>query len=249
MAFHFILLLLFLFLLCPILQAAESQEPACGEEVCGNVTIFSAFGINRSCYTKPWFRVTCKPTPGGEKPFINVNGIELELLDSIYSDADADAVLISNPVTHINCDHLNEASMSMDLSGTPFFFSSDRNNFGSVGGGNLATILSKESDSLAGFVQPRCDDDASESGCYTEFTGNFTSYTVNMTAMYPDSKRRASAFIFNNNFFPPAYPLPTGINIGTTHFPAVLSWNSTYCGDLGQSRVVTSIAWLSFFFF
>ncbi|KAG4181995.1 hypothetical protein ERO13_A09G017300v2 [Gossypium hirsutum] len=236
MGFHFILLLLFLFLLCPILQAAESQEPACGEEVCGNVTIFSPFGINRSCYTKPWFRVTCKPTPGGEKPFINVNGIELEVLDSTYSDADADAVLISNPVTHINCDHLNEASVSMDLSGTPFFFSSNRNNFGSVGCGNLATILSKESDSLAGCVQPRCDDDASESGCYTEFTGNFTSYTVNMTAMYPDSKRCASAFIFNNNFFPPAYPLPTGINIGTTHFPAVLSWNSTYCGDPGCTR-------------
>ncbi|MBA0753717.1 hypothetical protein Gogos_020559, partial [Gossypium gossypioides] len=107
------------------------------------------------------------------------------------------------------------------------------NNFGSVGCGNLATVLSNEADSLAGCVQPRCDDGASESGCFTLIPGNFTSYTVNMTAMYPDSIKCASAFIFSVYSFSSAYPLPTGINIGTTHVPAVLSWNSTYCGDAG----------------
>ncbi|TYJ16998.1 hypothetical protein E1A91_A09G020100v1 [Gossypium mustelinum] len=235
MGFHlalYFILLLFLFLLCPILQAAEIfQEPACGEEVCGNITIPSPFGIQRNCYTKPWFRVTCKSTRNGEKPFINVNGIDLEVLDSLFSDADA--IVISIPVTHINCDHMNEASMSVNLSGTPFFFSSEMNYFGSVGCGNLATILSDEADSLGGCIQPRCDDGASESGCFTEITGNLTSYTVTMTAMYPDSKRCASAFIFSMYSFRSAYPLPNGINIGTTHVPAVLNWNSTYCGDAG----------------
>ncbi|TYH01001.1 hypothetical protein ES288_A09G022300v1 [Gossypium darwinii] len=229
---YFILLLLFLFLLCPILQAAESQEPACGKEVCGNITIPSPFGIDSSCYTHSWFRVTCNSTRNGKRPSINVNGIDLEVLDSIYSDA----ILISNPVTYINCERISEASVSVNLSGTPFFFSSDKNIFGSVGCGNLATVLSNEADSLGGCVQPRCDHGASESGCFTGIAGNFTSYTVNMTAMYPDSNRCASAFIFSVYSFSSAYPLPNGINFGTRHVPAVLSWNSTYCGDGGCGR-------------
>ncbi|KAB2064413.1 hypothetical protein ES319_A09G017500v1 [Gossypium barbadense] len=57
-----------------------------------------------------------------------------------------------------------------------------------------------------------------------------------MTAKYPDSNRCASAFIFSSYSFSIAYPLPTGINIRTTHVPAVLSWNSTYCGDGGCGR-------------
>ncbi|TYI63451.1 hypothetical protein E1A91_D09G018900v1 [Gossypium mustelinum] len=104
------------------------------------------------------------------------------------------------------------------------------NYFGSVGFGNLATILSNEGHSLGGCIQLRSDDGASESGCITLITANFTSYTVNMTAMYPDSKRCASAFIFSEYPFG-TYSLPTGINIETTHVPALLSWNSSYCGE------------------
>ncbi|MFQ6630649.1 hypothetical protein Gotur_008455, partial [Gossypium turneri] len=206
LALYFILLLLFLFLLCPILQAAESQEPACGKEVCGNITIPSPFGIHRRCYTHPSFRVTCKQTLNGDKPFITVKGMDLEVLGkALYSNA----ILISYPVTYFNCDRINEASVRVNLSGTPFFFSSDMNYFGSVGCGNLATILRSEADSLGGCIQPRCDDGASESGCFTQITANLTSYTVNMTAMYPDSKRYASAFIFSKYSFRSAYPLPT----------------------------------------
>ncbi|MBA0844637.1 hypothetical protein Goarm_022700 [Gossypium armourianum] len=158
LALYFILRLLFpfVFLLCPILQAAESQEAACGE-VCGNITIPSPFGIPSTCYTHPWFRVTCNQTLNGEKPFINVNGSDLEVLGSIHSGA----ILISNPVTYINCD---KASVSVNFSGTPFFFSSEKNVFGLVGCGNLATISSIEADSLGGCIQPRCDHGASESG-------------------------------------------------------------------------------------
>ncbi|KAH1092149.1 hypothetical protein J1N35_019406 [Gossypium stocksii] len=230
LALYFILLLLFL--LCPILQAAESQETACGKEVCGNITIPSPFGIHSTCYTKPWFRMTCNRTLNGVKPFINVNGINLEVLGKAL---DSNAILINNPVTYIN--RINEARVRVNLSGTPFFFSSDWNYFGSVGCGNLATISLSEADSLGGCIQPRCDDGASESGCFTEITANLTSYTVNMRAMYPDSKRRASAFIFSKYFFRSAYPLPTGINNGTKHVPAVLNWNSTYCSDGGCRRL------------
>ncbi|KAG8482651.1 hypothetical protein CXB51_024276 [Gossypium anomalum] len=237
LALYFILLLLFL--LCPLLQAAELQEPACGEEVCGNITIPSPFGIRRSCYAKPLFRVTCNETLNGEKPFINVNGINLEVLGkALYSNA----ILISNPVTYINCDHINEARVSVNLSGTPFFFSSDMNYFGSVGCESLATILSNGTDSLGGCIQPTCDDGVSESGCFTEITGNLTSYTVTMTAMYPDNNRCASAFMFSMYSFRSVYPLPPGISIKTTHVPAVLNWDPTYCGDAVDFAIYTLFA-------
>ncbi|MBA0634153.1 hypothetical protein Godav_025450, partial [Gossypium davidsonii] len=79
---------------------------------------------NQSTNNLP-YAYTLTQTLNGDKPFINVNGIDLEVLDSIYSDA----ILISNPVTYINCD---KASVSVDLLGTPFFFSSDTNYFESV---------------------------------------------------------------------------------------------------------------------
>ncbi|MBA0870975.1 hypothetical protein Goshw_019613 [Gossypium schwendimanii] len=224
------------------LKSTESQQAICGEEVCGNVTIPSPFGIHSRCYSRSWFRVSCKQTHKGEKPFISINGIDLELLGSLFQDT----ILIKNPVSYVNCAHKGEVgSSTVNLTGTPFFFSSDYNYFGSVGCGNLATIFSNEADPLGGCIQPICGDGASDSGCYNRISGNFTSNIVNMTAMYPtgkdDDKRCASAFIFSRLYFREDYPLPIGIHIETTHVPATLSWNSTYCGDAGQSLVSLSV--------
>nr|KJB33572.1 hypothetical protein B456_006G018700 [Gossypium raimondii] len=196
-----------------------------------------------SCYTKPWFRVTCNPTLNGVKPFINLNGIDLEVLGKAFY---SNAILINNPVTCINCDSINEVSGRVNLLGTPFFFSSKRNYFGSVGCGNLATILSNEAVSLGGCIQPRCDDGASESGCFTQITANLTSYTVNMTAMYPDSKRCASAFIFRKYSFRSAYPLPTGINNGTTRFINLirLTRNLNFFDIFKSNRALLTPNWM-----
>ncbi|KAA3480294.1 wall-associated receptor kinase-like 8 isoform X2 [Gossypium australe] len=229
--FYFILLI---FLFCPTLQAAEPQQAICGEEVCGNITIPSPFGIHRTCYTLPFFRVTCKQIHNQKKPFIRINGLDLELLGSLFQDT----ILINNPVTYVNCDHKNEvASATVNLTGTPFFFSSDYNNFASVGCGNLVTIFRNEADAFGGCVQTICGDGASESGCSNTISGNFTSTIVNMTPMYPigkdHRKRCSSAVIFSRLFFREAYPLPIGINIETTHVPTTLSWDSSYCGDAG----------------
>ncbi|GMJ03991.1 hypothetical protein HRI_004068300 [Hibiscus trionum] len=235
MDFHVGFYILLLFLTCSMLQAAESEEAICGEEMCGNITIRSPFGIHRSCYTRSWFRVTCNATHDGVKPFISLNGIDVELLGSLFAP---DTILIKNPVTYVNCDDKKDA---VDLTGTPFFFSTDYNMFGSVGCGNLATIFSNDVEPLGGCIQPICGDGDSkaELGCFNQVFGNFSSTVVNMTAMYPgakdESKRCTSAFLFSRLYFHWDDPLAigSGINIETTHVPTTLTWNSTYCGDAG----------------
>ncbi|XP_039010735.1 wall-associated receptor kinase-like 22 [Hibiscus syriacus] len=237
MGFHLGFYFILLFLLCPM--AAESQETICGEEICGNVTIPSPFGIHGSCYTRSWFRVICKQTHNGKRPFISINGIDIEVLGSLFS---GNSILIKNPVTYVNRDHKMDDTVSLNLTGTPFFFSSDYNLFGSVGCGNLATVFSNDGEPLGGCIQPRCGGDGAsepEPGCFNKVFGNLSSSMVNMTAMYPggkdESTRCASAFFFSRLYFHGDDPLAigNGINIETTHVPTTLSWNSTYCGPAG----------------
>ncbi|KAL4377551.1 hypothetical protein GQ457_02G043280 [Hibiscus cannabinus] len=161
-----------------MLHAAEPQEVFCGEEECGNVRIPSPFGMHKSCYSHSWFRVSCKQTKDGEKPFISVNDIDLEVLGSLFSPG---TILIKSPVTYVNCDHKNDAVAKVNLTGTPFFFSTDYNMFGSVGCGNLATIFSDDAEPCGGCIQPKCGVGASEAeaeaepGCFNQVYGNFSS--------------------------------------------------------------------------
>ncbi|KAK8556211.1 hypothetical protein V6N12_002622 [Hibiscus sabdariffa] len=237
MGFHVRLYFILLFLTCPMLQPAESQEVSCGEEICGNVTIPFPFGMHRSCYTSSWFRVSCKQTHDGEKPFISINGMDVEVLGSLFSSG---TILVKNPVTYVNCDRTMDR---VNLTGTPFFFSTDYNMFGSVGCGNLATIFGNDAEPRGGCIQPVCGVGASEAGaepgCFNQVFGNFSSTIVNMTAMYPGakdgSKRCTSAFLFSRLYFHGDDPLAigNGLNIQTTHVPTTISWNSSYCGDAG----------------
>ncbi|KAK8561058.1 hypothetical protein V6N13_149752 [Hibiscus sabdariffa] len=214
-------------MLNPILHAAESQQGICGEEVCGNVTIPSPFGIHHNCYTLPWFRVTCEEN----KPFINVNGINLEVLGSFFDDT----INVNYPVTPVNCSRrLNITGDDIDLAGTPFFLSGSYNFFGSVGCGNLATISANRLDSIVGCMQPMCGSGGgSGPGCFTQIFGNITSYTVSMADMHGGKTSCASAFMFCSSYFENGYPLPVEINSETTHVPATLEWDSSYCSDEG----------------
>ncbi|XP_022722176.1 wall-associated receptor kinase-like 8 [Durio zibethinus] len=238
MGVYFILLLW-------LIQAATSQEayePVC-EETCGHVAIPSPFGIRTGCYKNSWFRVTCNETTNGLRPFIS--RINLELLGSFWSDGD---FAVNNPVTYLNCSNKgNNGTIhraSVNLKGSPFFFSSRFNVFGSVGCGKLATLSREiQTDSLASCVQQRCDDLASKlGGCYAVIPENLTSYTATMTEIINPgkqeySKRCASAFIFDLsklNSSGPDLQFPDSISIDTTHVPATLEWNSVNC-DLGDA--------------
>ncbi|KAK8561061.1 hypothetical protein V6N12_048137 [Hibiscus sabdariffa] len=227
-----------------ILQAAEFQQGICGEEVCGNVTIPYPFGIHHNCYTLSWFRVTCEEN----KPFININGVNLELLGSAYINT----IDINYPVTPFNCNHKpGITGDDVDLAGSPFTLLGSYNLFGSVGCGNLATISANRTYSIGGCVQSICGRKAGGSGpgCYTEIIGKLTSYTVSMVDMYGSKRSCTSAFMFSRSYFENGYPLPVEINGETTHVPVTLEWDPSFCGRSGQLLDINLIALLFTFFF
>ncbi|XP_017975794.1 PREDICTED: wall-associated receptor kinase-like 5 [Theobroma cacao] len=225
-------------LLLWLIQTAASQEPGelgC-QKKCGDVNISFPFGIEAGCFANTWFRVTCKETANGLKPFIS--RINLELLISTPT-----VVLINNPVTSVNCGNKdnNVAVAGVNLTDSPYSFPYSYNRFGSVGCGNLATIFRNQTYRIGGCLQPRCGDVSSTSSCHGSILENLKSYTATISEMYPDhkdSKRcRSSVFLFYWGMLDTdsALLLDGNVNISTTHVPAVLKWDTVKC-NLGDTR-------------
>ncbi|KAA3485594.1 wall-associated receptor kinase-like 1 [Gossypium australe] len=151
-------------------------------------------------------------------------------------------VTVNNPVTYLNCDNKGNngttTSSSVNLQGSPFFFSSEYTIFGSVGCGYLAIIFrNNQTDPIATCLQQRCVDPISSklAGCLTMVPENLTSYTTALRPMTEiispgekkSSKRCTSTFIGDSTEF-------SKISIDMTHFPATLEWNPVKC-DLEAS--------------
>nr|KJB28012.1 hypothetical protein B456_005G021600 [Gossypium raimondii] len=94
-------------------------KTSCNER-CGNVDIPFPFGIKVGCYKSEWFRVTCNKTADGEKPFIS--SINMQLLNISFYEG---TVLVKNSVIYSYCPgkDLENNEGSVNLTGTPFFFS------------------------------------------------------------------------------------------------------------------------------
>lgn len=226
LVFYFILQL-------PWLIRAASSD--CNE-TCGSVRIWHPFGIRTGCYYNSWFRVTCNQTTNGPKPFIS--RINLEML---YPSDSNFTVVVNNPVIYLNCDSKGNngttSPASANLQGSPFFFSSSFNRFGSVGCGYLAAVFRNNlTDPIASCLQERCSDQTSEfSGSYAPISENLTSYTASATKVIkPGSMRCTSAFITSTSF----WLMDVNISIDTTHVPAVLEWNPC---DLERKCLLTVI--------
>ncbi|XVF65405.1 hypothetical protein PTKIN_Ptkin09bG0246200 [Pterospermum kingtungense] len=151
-------------------------------EKCGTIAIPYPFGTKKGCYMNDWFRVSCNQTGDGPKPFIS--SINLQLLNASFLQG---SVIVNNSITYSNCGNKDEVEngVSVNLQGTPFYFSDITNRFFSVGCGSFVTVHRNPTDyPLGGCQQPRCYSNihvTSNASCNTIIPQGLSSFAVKMT--------------------------------------------------------------------
>ncbi|KAL4308389.1 hypothetical protein GQ457_01G029460 [Hibiscus cannabinus] len=175
------------------------------EESCGNSTdavrFHYPFGMKDQDYMNPWFRVTCKQTTNnGLVPLININGINLQLLEFSFRDG---TVLVNHAVIYSNCRRKYNQGMSLNLTGSPFYFSDSNTEFWAAGCGNVVTVFDGgRNDLISGCTQPSCRKDNATSviaACPIMMPWGLSSFFVNMSDMVGSSdysKKRSCGYTF-----------------------------------------------------
>ena len=112
---------------------------------CGNVSIPYPFGIGSNCFMHKTYEIVCIEigvAAAAFLPSIGMEVLEINISDpyrTTYSYSfEPGLIRVKMPIISSNC--INKSSDGVDISGTPYFFSSYRNKFVSVGCGNLVTI-------------------------------------------------------------------------------------------------------------
>ena len=165
MAVTFVMRITFLLLLAVAYGLAEGAPPMAKHNCrdrCGNVSIPYPFGIGSNCFMHKSYEIVCNESgvAAAAKAFlvlpkIRVEVLEINISDPYDNDNDEDdsfseyaLIRVKMPIISSNC--INKSSVAgsggvVDISGTPFFFSSYRNNFVSVGCNNKATMAGLDS--------------------------------------------------------------------------------------------------------
>ena len=151
MAVHVVMRITFLLLLTTYElaeAAAPMAKPNCSNS-CGDIYIPYPFGKTTDCYLNHWFKIVCNETGGSLKAFLPSIGMEvLEInITDPYNDYyfwnDPGLVRLNVPIISSNCKSSSSGNIGgVDISGSPFFFSSYRDKFISVGCDNLALMTS-----------------------------------------------------------------------------------------------------------
>ncbi|KAL4599894.1 hypothetical protein ACB092_11G159400 [Castanea dentata] len=159
--------------------APPMAKPGC-IDLCGNVSIPYPFGITADCYFNHWFNITC--STGNDSlvkaflPSINMEVLEIKFpdpnnYDDSFSSFELGIVRVKMPIIiSSNCTSTGPSNGGVNMTGGPFYFSSYRNKFISVGCNNMAvmtgidpmlvgcnsdcnseTIIDKEANCSAGF--------------------------------------------------------------------------------------------------
>ncbi|KAG4156768.1 hypothetical protein ERO13_D02G017766v2 [Gossypium hirsutum] len=221
---------------------ALPYKTSCNER-CGNVDIPFPFGIKVGCYKSEWFRVTCNKTADGEKPFIS--SINMQLLNVSFYEG---TVLVNNSVIYSYCpgkDRENNEG-SVNLTGTPFFFSHIFDRFMSIGCGNLATFLDSPTNDhrIGGCKLPPCENNmTSIVRCAVNIPPGLSSFVTNIRRIYPNNGSKSScisSFIVDTRFLDSLEANSdhnaTTTNRSGTYVPTTLQWGIPKRGlcELGE---------------
>ncbi|MBA0881106.1 hypothetical protein Goshw_002869 [Gossypium schwendimanii] len=136
----------------------------------------------------------------GEKvPFLNISATNLQILDFHFFSG---TLTVNHSITYSNCRENHHNGMSLNLTGTRFYYSDSKNNFLSSGCGNLVTTYGNETDNLiSGFLQPSCrinNKTSSIIGCPLIIPEGLSSFFANMSTKVDSSdyrRKRSCRFV------------------------------------------------------
>ena len=161
MGVQFVMRITFLLLLTYGLAEAAPPpmaKPGCNDR-CGNVSIPYPFGMTAaSCYLNNWFRIVCTGNDSSARAFlpeINMEVLEINIANPYRNDSfisyEPSIVRVKMPIIiSSNCTGTGPGNGGVNMTGGPFYFSSYRNKFISVGCNNMAMITGNDPMLLAG---------------------------------------------------------------------------------------------------
>ena len=173
MGVQFVMSITFLLLLTYGLAEAAAAppmvKPNCAE-FCGNVSIPYPFGMTADCYLNDWFKIICRAGNGSSAgndssvraflkflPRINMEVLEIKIpnpinVDDSYSYYNEPGIVrVKMPsIISLNCTSTGAINGGVNMKGSPFYFSSYRNKFISVGCNNIALMTGSDPAVLVG---------------------------------------------------------------------------------------------------
>jgi hypothetical protein len=123
---------------------APIAKPGCPTD-CGNVSIPYPFGTRRGCYMNQSFEIVCNGTGSSTKAFLPsfymMEVLTISISDPDYIIYEPGVIRVNMPIiSSSNCNLSRSRSGGVDMTGSPFFLSSYRNTFISVGCNNMALM-------------------------------------------------------------------------------------------------------------
>lgn len=105
-----------------IAEGGQITRPGCPSK-CGNLTVPFPFGMGPGCYVDRFFEIKCDASSDPPKAFLTFEEVEVEVLGIHGTE-----ILVKNEVAYSCFDKFgnttNDSPHAMDLTGTPFWISS-----------------------------------------------------------------------------------------------------------------------------
>ncbi|KAM3685330.1 hypothetical protein ACJW31_11G109700 [Castanea mollissima] len=259
MGVQFVMRITFLLLLAYGLAEAAAPpmaRPYC-TEFCGTVRIPYPFGMPTAgsrCYLNNWFKIDCRTGNGSSvRPFLpslNMEVLEIKIPDPYRNDSysfyEPGIVRVLMPdIISSNCTGTSPSKGDVNMTGGPFYFSSYRNKFISVGCNNMAVMTGIDPTVLVG-CNSDCDNksmierEAKCSGfkcCKT--TVPYGNQVFNVTFKSKDEKNKGIekckyAFLaeeewLDTNTTDPSYEVPE-------YVPVALEWTVSNFSNLSSTE-------------
>ena len=260
MGVEFLMRITFLLLLTYGLAEAAAAPPPMAvpgcKDICGNVSIPYPFGMTTAgCYLNDWFRINCTGKGSSARAFlprINMEVLEINITNpyrnDLYISFEPSIVRVKMPIIiSANCTCTGPSNGGVNMTGSPFYFSSYRNKFISVGCNNMALMTGIDPTVLVG-CNSDCDTktmierEAKCSGfncCQTTVPSGNQVFNVTFKSKNGKnngSKNRKYAFLaeeewFDSNITNPSYEVPL-----LEYVPVALEWTVSNFTDMNSTE-------------